>query len=66
MKKGWLFITILLALFATYTLANSIYWIIIGYSTQYGSEFVVGTFIGPILLYILTIATFRRAKEEEH
>ena len=64
MNKGWLVLAFILAVFATYMFANSIYWIIIGYSTQYGLYYTVGTFIIPIIIYALTFYAYRKAKEE--
>lgn len=62
MKTGWLILTIAVSLIATYMLANSIYWIIIGYSQS--PEFVVGTFILPVLMYLFAYEyCWKKAKQ---
>ena len=62
MKKIWLGLTIVLAIVGTYTLINSIYWVVIGYSTQYGTEFVVGTFIFSIIFLVAMYESWKKAK----
>jgi len=52
MKTGWLILTVVLFVTTTYMLANSIYWIIIGYSQS--PEFIIGTFILPVLIYLFS------------
>lgn len=44
-------------------LIDSVYWIIIGYSTQYGEGFILGTFILPIILYSLSYKTWEKGKK---
>jgi len=64
MRIGWLILTVVLLLIASYMLANSIYWIVIGYSQT--PEFTVGTFVIPILLYLLAYEyCWKRAKKPQ-
>lgn len=63
MKTGWLILTIILFGIGSLMLVDSVYWIIIGYSTQYGTSFVVGTFVAPLVLYLISYETLKRAKK---
>ena len=63
MKTGWLILTVVLFVTATYMLANSIYWIIIGYSQS--PEFIIGTSILPVLIYLFSYEyCWKRAKKQ--
>lgn len=62
MKRGWLALTIILLVFAVWTMANSVYWILIGYSVEHGSGFVIGTLLFPIILFAGVYETWKRAR----
>ena len=64
MRKAWFGLTLVLGVLGTYTLINSIYWVIIGYSTQYGAEFVVGTFIFSIILLVAAYESWKKIKNK--
>jgi len=64
LKRGWFVLTIILFLIATLMLIDSVYWIVIGYSTQYGEGFVFGTFILPVVFYLLSYKAGKKAKME--
>lgn len=64
MKKTWLIVAIILGLIATDMLANWVYQLIIGWSIQYGSGYVIGGFFAPFFLYFLTYLAWDKAKQK--
>ena len=63
MKISWVILTIVLLIVATVMFVYSVYLIVIGYSTEYGIGFTIGTFIIPIILYYLSYLAWKKSRK---